>query len=169
MFFRRKRGPMLRGQTSGEKFLRAMLLLAVFAVTGYLFWVQTGKNMEEIQNRGMIADKTGTLTKEEKKILREMGLFLEQEFGQDLKVVVDVEPVALPELDSKTIFLGLCPEERQVLVEVPPLVRSRLDAEFVLELQTSFFSPYFDSGDWPRGILEAVKAIIQQLTGINDL
>ncbi len=168
MFLRRTSKPYIRANSSSERILRLFASIGVFMITGWLFWIQTGKNMEAIQARGMAYDQTDTLTKDQRLILKEMGAFLKNDFGQSLKIQVTLEPLVAPDLDNKTIFIGLCPSARQVVVELPPLVRSRLGTDFILDFQTTRFTPYFDSGDWPTGLLESVKSIIQGLTGIDD-
>lgn len=148
-FFRNKRGPLVRANSSGEFFLRAMLLVAVFVVVAAAFWFQTEYSFKEIRSRGTVYDQTETLTAAQKTALREFASALRETHGLKLRVQVRNTPVVLPaKLDTKTVFIGINPYTRQVLVEFPPLLRKALGADYMYHLQNEYFIPYFEKNQW---------------------
>ena len=161
-------GPWLRGKTPGEQFLRFILLICVFGLVIWLFWQQSEKTMKQLAARGAIWDQTEQLTKGEKDALREFASMFKDDFGLELRLNVVTTDVVLPDLDSKTIFIGLNPETRQVLVEFPPLVRRALGTDFLYSLQNEHFTPYFEEGKWPEGLFQGVNRIWEAMMGVTS-
>ncbi len=159
----RFRGSLIRAESSGEKFLRSVLLLAVFAGVGALFWWNSERTLNIIQSKSMVWDRTETMTSSEKAALRELGRLFKEEYGLTLRVQATQDAFEYPELDSKTIFVGVVPSRAEVVVELPPLVRSALDAEFMADLRGPHFQEYFRSGDWPTGVIFAVTRLWEEL------
>ena len=156
----RKRGPMIRANSSGEFFLRAMLLIAVFAVVAVAFWYQTENSFKEIRSRGTVYDQTETLTSAQKSALRDYAAALRETHGLKLRVQVRNTPVVLPaSLDSKTIFIGLNPYTQQVLVEFPPLLKKALGAQYMYMMQNEYFTPYFQKNQWQAGLASALQQL----------
>lgn len=165
-FFRNKRGPLIRAKSSGEFFLRAMLLIAVFVTVSVAFWYQTESSYKEIRSRGTVYDQTETLTAAQKSALRDYAAALRETHGLKLRVQVRNTPVVLPdELDTKTVFIGLNPYTRQVLVEFPPLLRKALGAEYMYRLQNEFFTPYFEKNQWQHGLASALQKLWDDMGG----
>lgn len=162
----KKRGPIIRASSSGEFFLRAMLLIAVFAIVAVAFWYQTEYSFKEIRSRGTVYDQTETLTPAQKTALRDYAAALRETHGLKLRVQVRNTPVELPSsLDSKTIFIGINPESHQVLVEFPPLLRKALGANYMYELQNAHFAPYFAKNQWQTGLASALQQIWDDIGG----
>ena len=156
----RKRGPMIRANSSGEFFLRAMLLVAVFAVVAVAFWYQTEHSFKEIRSRGTVYDQTETLTSAQKTALRDYAAALRETHGLKLRVQVRNTPVVLPaSLDSKTVFIGINPYTRQVLVEFPPLLKKALGAQYMYSMQNEYFEPYFQKNQWQAGLASALQQL----------
>jgi len=165
-FFRNRRGPLIRANSSGEFFLRAMLLLAVFAAVAAAFWYQTEHSYKEIRSRGSVYDQTETLTSAQQTALREFASAMRETHGLKLRVQVRNTPVVLPaELDTKTVFIGINPYTRQVLVEFPPLLRKALGAEYMYNLQNAYFTPYFEKNQWQLGLATALQKLWDDMGG----
>lgn len=165
-FFRRRSGgPFLRGDSSGEQFLRLILLIAIFAVCAYAFWVNTGRSLDAIEARSTVYDPAKLTEKSIKRDWQKFASMFRDEFGLRLRIHIRNTPVELPELDSKTIFLGINPETRQVLVDLPPLVRRALGDEYMYALQNNHFSPYFAGGNWEQGVDAALERLWRDMSG----
>ncbi len=164
MLFRSK-GPLIQAESGGELFLRAMLLITVVVLVGVAFWYQIGANLREINSRGAVWDEAGVLTKDQREALRDFAAALRETHGLKLQLQVRNNPVALPELDTKTLFLGINPETRQVLVEFPPLLRKALGEDYMYRLQNEHFAPYFERGEWQQGLADGLAQLWVDLGG----
>ncbi len=169
MFFfpRRNRVPLIRGKSSGEQFLRFMALMAIFAITGWLFWLNNQKSMERILADGTVVDLGDQLSPEQKQTLRDFATLFKDEFGLDLRVHVSAKFVDPPAPDNKTLFIGINPKKREVVLQLPPLVSNALGAELSRTLGGDHFTPYFDSGQWPQGLIAALKRIWKTLASLK--
>lgn len=165
MRFYLRRQPLVRGKSSGEKFLRLVLLIAVFSGVAYAFWLNTERTMQRLATRGTVYDQTETMQKAEKKALRDFAGLFKDEFGLQLKFYVVTEAVSLPELDGKTIFMGVNPATGQVLVDFPPLVRKALGDELMYRLQNEFIPARLESHGTARSLLDATALVWNKLLG----
>lgn len=164
--FRKKRGPLIRAKSSGEFFLRAMLLIAVFVIVAVAFWYQTESSYKEIRTRGTVYDQTETLTSAQKAALRDYASAMRETHGLKLRIQVRNTPVVLPEkMDTNTVFIGLNPYTRQVLVEFPPLLRKALGADYMYNLQNEYFIPYFEKNQWQLGLATALQKLWDDMGG----
>ncbi len=163
MLFRSRRGPLIRAESGGEFFLRAMLLLCVVALVGVAFWYQIGANLREINTRSTVWDETSQLTRDQQSALRDFASALQQTHGIRLRLQIRSTPVELPVLDSRTLFFGINPQTRQVLIEFPPLLRKALGDDYMYRLQNVHFGPYFDRDEWQLGLADALSALWRDL------
>ncbi|THB64103.1 MAG: hypothetical protein D6E12_15565 [Desulfovibrio sp.] len=146
MFFSRNRAPLIRSGKPGEQFLRFVLLITLFVGVAWLFWITTGKSMEDIKSRSDIWDQTDTLDWDTKKKLRAYVNILHDELGLSLKVHIRTEPFEVPELDRKTIFVALYPEGRKVTIIFPSYINFE---EWLHDyLTTDHFAFYIEEGSW---------------------
>jgi uncharacterized membrane protein YgcG len=155
------------GRSSGESFLRFMLLILVFAGSGFLYVKHFDRAIETIKSRQSIYDETGRLTDAQVDVFQEFGRLMRGEFGLEVIVRVDDEPVYVPELDSRTLYFGIDTAGQSVTIEFPPLVGNALGKEFIRELREDHFPPYFEQGNWPKGLAEAMRKIWDKLSAIN--
>lgn len=160
--------PADRERTPGEHFLRIMLLITVFVGIGWLYTKHFDATIKEIESRGAVYDETGTLTKEQKQVFRGFVSEFKDEFGLELKLTATKESIIVPPMDSKTMFFGVNPERRQVVVEFPPLVEKALGKDFVHGLITEHFPHSFDENNWPRGLAEALQMTWERLITIES-
>ncbi len=159
LFFGRNRPPLVRGKSFGEQFLRFMLLIAVFAVCGWLFWENSQMTVRKLKARSDVWDRTGTLNPGQTKALSRFSNMFEDELGITVKLQIANEELEMPELDTKTLFMGLNLAEENAVVVFPPLVEKALGEDFRSRLENEHFPPYFASGDWPQGLVLAMAEI----------
>ncbi len=156
-----------KGSSGGESFLRLMLLVLVFVGVGYLFTKHFDHTIEVIESRQSVWDETSTLTKEQKKVFKNFADLLKDEFGLECKFHATPGPVRVPALDSKTLFFGLDTKNKQVVIEFPPLVQKALGQEFIAYLKNEHFPPYFEAGNWPKGLAEGLKMVWDRLMRVD--
>jgi len=164
---RRGAGPLVRGDTPGEKFARMIALVAIFAVVGWLFWHNSSRTMDTLQTTSTVWDQTKTLTKEQRRALQDYAILLKDEYGLVLRVQIATERIEEPEQNSKTLFLGLCPATRQVVVRLPPLVAKAVGEDLATELRERHFGPYFDENRWPTGLAAALTRLWNAMRDVN--
>lgn len=168
-FLRRKiSGPLVRGSTPGEQFLRFVLLIAVFVVTGWLFWINAENSMEKIESRGTVVDLGDALSTEQRQTLRDLGALFTSEYGMKLKVVVSAGHLQAPAPDGKTMYFGVNPQTRRVEIQLPPLVGSALGPEVERELAQRHIVPGFANNTWPQGLVDALKDLWQRLDRLQS-
>ncbi|MGE4297083.1 MAG: TPM domain-containing protein [Desulfovibrionaceae bacterium] len=166
MFFsRRMRTPIIRGESTGEQIMRGLLLLGVLALVIWGFWANSERTMTRIAARGTVFDQGKFLTKEQKQSLGELAAMFKQEFGLSVKIHLRADTVELPDLDAKTIFIGLNPNTKQVMVELPPLLKKALGDDYQYTLQNEHFPPYLASGEWRQGLILALTQLWEALSG----
>ncbi|WP_457572082.1 hypothetical protein [Desulfovulcanus sp.] len=147
---------------------RGLGLVAVFVAVGILFWKHYERSITTIQARQSIWDQTKTLTEKQKKSIYNFSAQLKKRYGLTLQLKITKERVFIPKLDSKTIFIGLCPKYKEVIVRFPPLVEKVLGIKFLRYLQEEHFVPYFENDNWPQGLGEALNLIAQKLMEVEN-
>lgn len=167
MFSRKNRGPLVRGKSLGEQFLRLMLLLAVFAAVGWGFWKNSERTMEMLEARGTVWDQTETLEQDQRKAIRDYAKLFENEYGLELKVHVVREELDMPALDSKTLFLGVNLQERDVVLHFPPLVDKALPQGLRVDL-VERFHPHIQDHTWPQAIVLTLRRIWDELGDVSQ-
>lgn len=151
--------------TPKEKIFRALALVGVFALVIWAFWEHTGRTLRQIKDSQAISDTTGSLDKKQLAFVRGFARSLEAEFGLEFRLQVRDEPVEDPELNGKTVFFGIDPAAKQVVVRFPPLLSNALGKDFLEQLQNNHLSTLFDEGnDWREGITFALAAIWERLS-----
>lgn len=152
-----------------EGLLRGLGVIFVFIGVIWLFWKHNARTLEMIESQRsvsqqIVSDETAVLTEEQKKAIRDLSRALKTSYGLGLRVVVDVKPVSAPETDAGTIFIGLYPEGEQAVVILPPLVERAVGTGLANYLRLHHFPPYWQSGNWPRGLGEALGLIWDALS-----
>jgi uncharacterized membrane protein YgcG len=156
-----------KGRSGGETFLRFMLLIVVFVAAGWLYTKHFDRTIETIQQRASVFDETGRLSDEQKVVFREFGRMMRDEFGVEVRIHAVDGAVPPPETDNKTLFFGVNTKEDKVVIDFPPLVAKALENDFIAYLRNEHFGSYFEQGNWPKGLAEAMKLIWERLTGIE--
>lgn len=114
---------------------------------------------------GVVTDETDSLTDEDKAFINRFASGLKDQFGQGCVVTVFEGPVQVPQLGSTTMFLGVSQAHREVVVRFPSIMRKALGREFQRGLMENHFTEYFESGDLPVGVREALSLIWTELGG----
>ncbi|MCA1946308.1 MAG: TPM domain-containing protein [Desulfovibrio sp.] len=156
---RQMRGPLVRGDSTGERLTRLLLLVTVFVICALLFQWNTQRHLDRLKAKETIHDATGTLTADQKDALLQFSRLFKEEFGMEVRVVVTTQPLEPPAPAPSIIYLGLNPDTRQVVLQVPPLAARALGEETLTALRETHFPPYFDDGTWPKGLILALSTI----------
>ncbi|WP_243544736.1 hypothetical protein [Pseudodesulfovibrio tunisiensis] len=159
--------PRVHGETPKEKIVRSLLLLLVFAAVVWAFTENNKRVIQRLNRDSAVMDQTGMMTDEDKDFVRSFIRTVRDEFGIVARVQVFAGPVESPEVDAKTLYIGLSPAEGQAVVVFPPLVRRAVGEAFVESLTTEHFLPSFDRDDWIRELQIVLTLIFTQLTDIE--
>ncbi len=150
------------------KILRFLALISIFIIAGSLFWKNNQKAMHTVSGKMAIWDQTKTLSEEQKKSLHKLHHDLRNLFGIKLKISITKEKVIPPKVDSKTLFIGLCPAEQEAVVIFPPLVLGALGKQFRDNLQNRHFRGSWHNRGWVEKLGQAVHMISQKLIAIDE-
>jgi hypothetical protein len=156
------------GDTPLTRFVRVMALVGVFVLVGVLYWHYYEHSLDEIQTKQAIWDQTKTLTSDQKKAIHSFTRMLTSRYGIDLQLKVTREPIIVPTLTSKTLFIGICPDRQEVTIIFPPLVRSALGTEFENFLANEHFLPFWQDERWPQGLGSALAHIGERLEQLEN-
>ncbi|WP_147819912.1 hypothetical protein [Salidesulfovibrio onnuriiensis] len=160
--------PAPKGKTVMERTLRTLGMLLVFLVVIWAFYKNNENVLERVQKNRSVWDETGQLDKDEISYLRDFVKSMRERFGVAVKIQVFKGDVEMPELDSKTIYIGLSPAGRQVAVEFPPLLRPALGADFIESVNNEFFAEAFDTGQWGRELQILTTMIWSRLAALEE-
>ncbi len=152
--------------TPAMQLLRVLAMVGIFIGVGILFWKQYESSLNRIQSRQDIWDQTQSLSEYQKQFLYDYAGRLKKDFGLDLIVKISKEPTAVPDLDKKTLFIGLCPPRREATVVFPPLARRAVGEEFINHLQKSHFRTYWPD-KWPQGLKKCLILIREKLAAVG--
>jgi hypothetical protein len=157
----------VRSGSFGEHMLRLAGLLVLLALVVVGFWKNSERNIERINARFGLSDETKTLSKVEQEQVQAFISALRKSYGIEARVQVSQGPVAPPEQDGKTLFLGLCLDEKSAVVMLPPLVERALGADFARSLAAEHFPFHFGPGkSWQKGLILALDLIQARLAAL---
>lgn len=151
-----------------EGLVRALGMVFVFMGVIWLFWKHNQRTIEMLESQQIVVDPANMLTEEQKKSVRDLSRAMKSAFGLEMRLVVATEPAPLPVLDAKTVYLAVFPEHEQVQVVLPPIVERALGPGFSRHLRTEHFRPYWEEGNWQRGLGEALGMIWNALNRPED-
>lgn len=151
-----------------ERVVRMLGVLAVFAIVAWAFWVNNERTIKMIQARGVAVDQTDTMGINDKRFFRSFKNSLEKNYGLGFKIIVFKGNIEVPELDKKTVFMGLSPSTGETEIILPPLVQKALGGDFVPYLVESHFPGYMEAGNWIEGAKTAVALMWERLSGIES-
>lgn len=152
-----------------EGLLRGLGVIFVFMGVVWLFWKHNARTLEMIeleraQTQQVIVDATRTLTEEQVKAIRDLAGALKSAYGLELTVRIDDQPIVVPGPDQHTVFMGLYPAGRQAVIVLPPLAERAVGQRLADHLRSRHFERYWQSGDWPRGLGEALALLWDRLS-----
>ncbi len=151
-----------------EGLLRALGMIFVFMGVIWLFWKHNQRTIEMLDSHQVVVDRDDMLTDAQKQSVRDLSRALKSSFGLDLRLVVSADGLTRPPLDTKTIHIGLDPEGETFQVVLPPIVERALGRGFTAYLRDDHFAPYWASGNWQRGLGEALSLIWDALSNPED-
>ncbi|OIQ49537.1 hypothetical protein BerOc1_01462 [Pseudodesulfovibrio hydrargyri] len=160
--------PRVHGSTPREKVIRSLALLLVFAAVIWAFMKNNEHVVQVLNQKSAVYDETGTLTQDQKKMIVSFTQALREKWGLNCKIQIYGGDFVVPELDDKTLYIGLAPAIDAAELRFPPLMRSALGPEFIDSLKTTFLLPAFKDGDWPLAVQEVLVEILKKLDSLNQ-
>lgn len=146
--------------------LRRLGLIAVFLMTGWLFWQNNNQNLNRVFYFKTIHDTTKGLTLADKESLLRFSKALKKKYGLEFKLRISNERIVKPRLTPKTLFIGINPRKKEWQIILPVLVERAMPAEFVSYIKTKHFKPYFEQENWQDGLQQALRLIWNQLAAM---
>jgi hypothetical protein len=143
-------------------------MVFVFMGVIWLFWKHNQRTIEMLDTHQVVVDRGGMLTDAQKQSVRDLSRALKSSFGLELRLVVSPDGLTRPLVDAKTIHIGLDPEGEIFQVVLPPIVERALGQGFTRYLRKEHFVPYWASGNWQRGLGEALSLIWNALNSPED-
>lgn len=159
--------PKRSGRSAGTSLIRLLGLALVFLFVAWAFWQNNERAIDRIKANQAVSDATGTLSGEDLESVRAFARILEEHYGLKFRLQVVADVLKVPEQDPRTLYIGLNPETRLVVLEVPGLVANALGQEFLRYLREAHFEQYWDSLGWPQGLKSALALILERLEAVN--
>lgn len=156
-----------RGSTAGERFIRSIGLILVFALVGYAFWINTQRNLERLQTRNAVWDETGVLSKPELKYFKAFSRSMQERFGVKTVIHVRKNEIERGNEEENEVFIGLCPSKKQVVLQFPGLIRHALGNKLVESLENKYFADSFNGDDWVVALQTSVASIWEKLVEVE--
>ncbi len=155
-----------RLDTPAMRTFRVLAVLGVFIGAGILFWNNYEKSLNKIKAKQDLWDQTNTLSAKQKEAIYDFAAQIKREFGLDLNIKITREKPLVPQLDGKTIFIGLSPPRQEANIVFPPLTQKAVGKEFVHHLQNEHFREYWPD-NWPQGLGDALTKIGKKLSKVG--
>ena len=163
----RARIPRIHGDTPKEKIVRSLALVLVFAAVCWGF-IKNNERVVDVLNRdSAVYDETKTLDKDQRRFIASFGRTLKDEFGLSSQIQVFGGDFTVPELDAKTMYIGLSPATGEVQIRFPALMRQALGDDLILALRTEYLEPAIADGTWPGELQVVLATIFQKLDELN--
>jgi len=160
--------PKVHGSTPREKLIRSLALMLVFAAVVWAFSKNNAHVVEVLNQQSSVYDETGTLDNEQKKFIISFVRTLRDEFGVEARIQIYGGDFSVPDINNKTLYIGLAPSINEVQLRFPPLMQQALGNEFIEKLKTDHFLPSFQYKDWQEEIQVVLVAIFDKLNQINQ-
>mgnify|MGYP000524838777 CR=1 FL=1 len=160
--------PKPHGKSPMERLLRTLAMLLVVLVVMWAFYKNNENVLERVQKTRSVWDETGQMSHDDINFLRGFGKSLKDTFGINCRIQVFKGDVVVPDVDAKTLYLGLSPARRQLSIEFPALMRPALGQEFMDSLRDEHFAQAFDDNQWIRELKIALTMIWSRLTALEN-
>ncbi|SDN59882.1 hypothetical protein SAMN04488516_103134 [Desulfonauticus submarinus] len=149
-------------------FLKAVLLVIIFSGTAFLFWKNYENALTKIQNKQSLWDQTKTLTSSEKQLIYEFVHYFKDNYGLKLNIKITKEHIYIPHLDKRTIFIGICPTQKEVIIRFPPILEKALGINFLRYLQENYFQNHFNPNQLPQRLVQCLQLIKTRIQEIES-
>ena len=159
--------PKVHGDSPKEKAIRTIALLLVFAAVMWAFTKNNERVVDALNRQSSVYDETGTLDDDQRKFIASFTKSLRDEFGLSSQIQIFETAMEIPELDAKTLYIGLVPTMGEVELRFPGLVRTAVGQEFIDGLKTDYFLPSFERGDWPQELQIVLATIFDRLVRLE--
>jgi hypothetical protein len=159
--------PKVHGNSPKEKVIRSIALVLVFAAVIWAFTKNNERVVDILNKESVVYDETSTLDKEQRKFIVSFTRAMRNEFGLSSRIQVFGGDFVVPELDAKTLYIGIAPAIGEVQIRFPALMRQALGEEFAETLKTDYFLPSFAEDDWPQEIQVVLATIYEKLTDLE--
>lgn len=141
------------GSTS---FVRIILLVLVFAGMCWAFWANSERYTTKFSAAGRFQDGLGAFDEAQKQeIIRIIG-----RFSRDIQVTLRVEVrdhlFTSPDAVEGEVLFGIAPEQKQVVIFMPPLWRTAVGEGFVYQLRNGIMEPAFENDTWREAAIKAL-------------
>lgn len=155
--------PRVHGSSRKEKFIRSIALILIFAIVIWAFMKNNERVVDILNKESAVYDETDTLGKEQRKFIVSFTRSLKNTYGLSCRIQIFGGDFTVPELDSKTMYIGLAPSIDTVVISFPPMMRQAVGPEFIENLKTEHFLPAFKENDWPSAIEIVLVEIFNKL------
>lgn len=157
-----------KGRSSGENFLRSMLLVGLLILIIWLFWTRTEQRMLKELGIVPVLDQSGLLSKEQVETLENLSGLFREKYNINFKVLIETGSDPLPDRrpDASTIFIDLNRQTSSSRILLPPLVAAALPPGFAAELKEEFFPAPFDD-NLPDNLVKASYKILEALMNLD--
>ena len=159
--------PRVHGDSPKEKALRSIALILVFAAVVWAFSKNNERVVDQLNRQSAVYDETGTLDDDQRKFVASFTKGLRDEFGLDAQVQVFKTAMEIPDLDAKTLYIGLVPSMGEVELRFPGILRTALGQPFIDSLKTDYFLPAFERGDWDQELQIVLATIFDKLLELD--
>lgn len=151
-WFRNK--PRLRYE--GTSFGRVIFMIIVFAAMCWAFWANSERYTSKFSAAGRVQDQLGAFSDTQKnEIVKILG-----RINRNVQVKVHVHTrdgiFTSPEAIDGEVLLGISPNQKQVVIFMPPLWRNAVGDGFIYQLRNEIISPGFEDGTWPDATIKAL-------------
>lgn len=160
--------PKPHGKSPMEKLLRMLAMLLVVLVVMWAFYKNNENVLERVQKTRSVWDETRSMNSDDKNFLRGFAKSLKESFGLGCRIQIFSGSVLVPDMDGKTLYVGLSPKQKQVVIEFPPLMRPALGEPFMESLRSEHFSQAFDDDQWIRELKIALTMIWSRLAALEN-
>ncbi|MFP4107742.1 MAG: TPM domain-containing protein [Desulfonatronovibrio sp.] len=147
--------------------MRILLMLILFVGVGYLFWNNFERSMDTVLIRHMVNDETDTLDQDAINEISTFSSNLQKKFGMGIEVRIFKNFAVPPSGDSRTIFIGLSPEQKEDIIVFPALLKRALPDEFVDYVVNDHFDQYWEDNNWQQGLMDFLNLLGQEIIKIE--
>jgi hypothetical protein len=147
--------------------LRPFLVICVFILAAGLYSAHFTTVFDRLRGERSVTDAAGLLSPEDLKLAVDFARVLNKRLGLDLRLATFAGEVATPELDGKTIFIGLGAKGQAVVV-LSPLAARALGPKVAGYLENDHFPPYIEGGRAGEGLNRALKILWDGLLGPGE-
>lgn len=148
--------------------LRTLGLVFVFVAAGLLFWKHYDRSLDRIVGGQQVVDETERLTPEDMERINRFMETLRTDYGLNFRLHVYQGRIDPPQLDPKTLFIGLSPERGEWEIVFPVLLKKALPQDFVRYIQEEHFRGTLRRKAWPEALMNGLHAIYGHLSRLES-